>query len=98
MHTLLCQAIQARRLVQFTYDGTTRVVEPHMVAQNEADHYALSAWWISGHSDSGAPHRWREYLLSEMSGVVVLEQPFAGPRPGYKPSGGQKFHRVVCML
>jgi len=69
-----------------------------MVAKNEAEHYALSAWWVSGDSESQDSPRWREYLLSDMSSVVILEQTFAGPRPGYRPSGGLRFRAVVCRF
>jgi hypothetical protein len=39
----LCQAIRTRNVVQFFYDGGLRVVEPHMVAYNQAGHLSLSA-------------------------------------------------------
>jgi len=97
MNTTICQAIKAKRLVQFSYDGGTRVVEPHMVASNEAGHYALSGWFVRGHSKSGG-QGWREYLLSDISSLSVLDETFAGARPGYNPSGGKKFPTVFCRL
>jgi len=33
----ICQAIRERRLLQFYYDGGTRVVEPHQLAYNERE-------------------------------------------------------------
>ena len=94
----LCGAIQQMRLVQFWYDGGNRTVEPHMVAVNEAGHVALSAWFVSGYSESGGGQGWREYLLSEIGSLSVLNDQFSGPRPGYKPDGGKKFTRVICGL
>jgi len=97
MHDTLCEAIRLRRLVEFHYGGATRVVEPHMVARNEAGHYALSGWFVRGGSSSGG-QGWREYLLSDLTMLRVLDETFAGPRPGYNPTGGQKFPIVHCRL
>jgi predicted DNA-binding transcriptional regulator YafY len=98
----LCSAIASKNLVQFYYSGDaapgTRTVEPHMVAYNRAEHLALSAWFLSGASESQEGQGWREYLLSQITGVNVLPQTFSGPRPGYKPDGGKTFHNVQCRL
>ncbi len=98
MRDIICQAIQTRCLLQFSYEGATRVVEPHMLAYNSANHLALSAWWIRGYSESGASTRWREYLLSEMRLASVLQEQFSGSRPGYNRTGGKSFHNVICAL
>src|SRR5271157_4583661 len=99
---VLCAAIQNHHLVQFYYSGDNapgvRIVEPHMVAYNRRDNLALSAWFLSGASESQEGQGWREYLLSEMSSVVELTQKFVGPRFGYKPDGGKTFHNVQCAL
>ena len=98
----LCDAIQTKNLVQFYYKETDnpgyRTVEPHMVADNPNNHRALSAWYLRGASESGEEPYWREYLLSEIIQVTVLEQEFSGPRPGYDPTGGERFHNVQCAL
>jgi predicted DNA-binding transcriptional regulator YafY len=98
----LCQAIRNKHLVQFYYTGDkehgTRIVEPFMVAYNKAEHLALSAWYLSGVSQSEIGQWWREYLLSEMTQIIELEQQFSGVRPGYKPDGGKSFHNVQCAI
>jgi hypothetical protein len=100
--TSLCGAINSRNLVQFHYTGETipgtRVVEPHMVAYNRKNHLALSGWLVGGVSGSQEDDGWREYLLTEISSLVVLPERFVGPRPGYKPGGGKAFHSVQCEL
>lgn len=92
------QAIAEKRLVQFVYKGEVRVVEPHMLAHNELNHLSLSAWWVGGYSQSGASPHWREYLLSEISGVHLLTGTFEKPRPGYKRDGGRKFHDILAAV
>jgi len=97
----LCQAIQNMNLVSFYYNDQSpgyRTVEPHMVAYNSADALALSAWYLRGASESHDGEGWREYLLSEMRSVTVLQEQFQGPRRGYKRSGGKMFHNVRCAL
>lgn len=98
MNAKLCTAIKEMRVIEFNYDGARRVVEPHMVATNQAGHPALSGWFVRGTSISGSGQGWREYLLSEISDLVILDETFAGPRPGYNPSGGKKFPVVHCCL
>ena len=94
----LSQAIAEMRLVQFVYKGEVRIVEPHMLAHNQLDHLALSAWWVGGYSQSGSSPHWREYLLSEISGVQILSGTFVEPRPGYKRDGGSKFHDILVAV
>jgi hypothetical protein len=98
---VICEAIKQRLLIQFYYTGDkvagTPVVEPHMVAYNRRDHLALSAWFLGGATESGGVG-WREYLLQEMSDIVMLNEQFGGPRPGYRSDGGKTFHNVQCAL
>lgn len=98
----LCRAISLHRTVEFYYRGTdrpgTRTVEPHMIASNDLNHLALSAWFLHGRSASQEGPGWREYLLSDISNVVVLNETFIGTRPGYQPTGGKTFHNVRCAL
>jgi hypothetical protein len=75
-----------------------RIVEPHMVAYNSANHLILSAWLVDGISESQSSPPWREYLLSAMDSLSVLDEQFSGSRPGYKPDGGKMFHSVQCAL
>ena len=98
----LCLAIREKHLVKFNYfrDAVSgvRIVEPHMVAYNESNQLSLSAWFISGASESQAGPGWREYLVPYMTDVMLLPEKFLQPRPGYKPDGGKKFHSVQCGL
>ena len=44
MNVVVCDAIRARRLLRFVYDGYERVVEPHLYGVNTAGHETLSGW------------------------------------------------------
>lgn len=98
----ICAAIQARRLIRFYYSGDDapgiRLVEPHMLAYTTKDNLALSAWFLGGASESAEGQDWRDYLIDNMSDLEVLPQKFDGPRLGYNPTGGKKFHNIRCAL
>ncbi len=98
---VLSKAIRTRNVLQFRYTGDAkpglRVVEPHMLAYNEKNNLALSGWLQMGVSGSGG-RGWREYLINAMSEIVILEETFAGPRPGYRADGGKSFHAILCCL
>jgi hypothetical protein len=98
----ICGAIASRNLIRFNYTSDLapgyRVVEPHMIAYNEANHLSLSGWFLEGASESNTGQGWREYLLESVFEVTVLPQQFSRARPGYKPDGGKKFHNVQCAL
>ena len=82
---------------QITQADQFRTVEPHMIALNSLDALCLSAWFISGTSQSGS-QGFKVYKMDSVSQVTVLEQTFTGPRPSYQPTGGKSFHSVQCGL
>jgi hypothetical protein len=98
----ICQAISGRQLLRFFYAGDgvpgLRTVEPHMVAYTRDNHLALSAWYLTGASESSKGPRWRIYLLRDMSQITILDERFATARPGYQRGGGKSFTRVQCAL
>jgi hypothetical protein len=100
--TKLCLAIESKHVVRFYYDGDGvpghRFVEPHMVALNRKDNLALSGWYLRGASESSRGPGWREYLISSMSDIIILEETFQDARPDYQPSGGKIFHDIKCAL
>lgn len=95
----ICQAIREKKLLQFSYENATRVVEPHQLGYNRQDNLALSAYWVRGYSESqDTANRWREYLVELMGAVVVLNEQFDGARPSYKRAPNRIYHSVICQL
>lgn len=97
---LICQAIRELHLLSFFYDNAVRVVEPHQLGINKAQNVALSAYWVSGYSESGdTANRWREFIIEEMSNARILDETFSGPRPGYKKAPNGMFPgKAICEL
>ena len=97
MRQVICSAIAAQQLLAFSYEGSERIVEPHLCGHNTAGHDALLAWFVRGHSESGPRQGWRTYLLTEMHSIRALKETFASARPGYNPTDGS-MRLVYCRL
>ena len=97
LHARLCAAITRRSLVMFEYGDLIRVVEPHRFGVNSAGHEMLSGWLRAGYSRSDPAGGWRNYLLSDVSALQVLDAPFAGTRPGYV-AHDPRMREVYCEL
>jgi hypothetical protein len=93
----LCAAITRRSLVMFEYGDLIRVVEPHRFGVNSAGHETLSGWLRAGYSRSDPAGGWRNYLLTDVSALQVLDAPFAGTRPGYA-AHDPRMREVYCEL
>ena len=93
----LCAAIRRRSLVMFEYGDLIRVVEPHRFGINSAGHEMLSGWLRAGYSRSDPAGGWRNYLLSDVSALQVLDAPFAGTRPGYA-AHDPRMRETYCEL
>jgi hypothetical protein len=93
----LCVAISRRSLVMFEYDDLIRVVEPHRYGVNSAGNEMMSGWLRAGYSRSDPAGGWRNYLLSDVSALQVLDAPFAGTRPGYT-AHDPRMPQVFCEL
>ena len=97
MNVIICDAIRARRLLRFVYEGYERVVEPHAYGVNTAGHEALSAWLAAGWSASATEPGWRMFLVDQMRDVAALAEPFPAARPGYNPDDPH-FVRLHCRI
>lgn len=97
MHAIICDAIRAKRLIRFVYEGYERIIEPHLHGINAANHEMLSGWLIGGWSESRPEPGWRNYLVKDMHDVHALAEHFAGPRPRYN-AFDPKVRQVFCRL
>lgn len=86
MRITVCEAIANRRCLSFTYNDRQRVIEPHLCARNEAGHDVVLGYLVAGYSASDAKPGWRNYLLSGMRDVEVLDEGFEHARQGFKVS------------
>jgi len=80
MNTLICKAIEERRILQFSYKGSMRAAEPHAFGRQKNGTDAFCAWQLSG----GSAEDFRLFHLYEVSDLRLLDEQFEGPRAGYR--------------
>lgn len=93
----LAEAIHQKKVVEFRYEGRTRVVEPHAVGVMTTGRPGLRAYQVGGYSESGTQPPWRLYRVDKMGGLVVTSKTFPGPRDGYR-RGDPIFASIVAEL
>lgn len=90
-------AIQSRRLLSSTYEGFSRIAEPHTYGVDGKGHYAVRAYQISGGSHSNESEGWKLFHVNQMTGLAILPSTFSGPRRGYK-RGDKAFRSILAQL
>lgn len=92
MH-IICEYIKNKSVISFTYKGTIRVVEPHLLGYDSNGDLTLSAWQLSGGSGQG----FRDFHVSNISYVTTTNKSFESARQGYN-ADDQTVSRIVCHL
>ena len=85
MNTAICAAISKRAVVDFTYHGGTRTVEPHAHGTSTAGNEVLRGYQTGGASQSGEPVAWKLFAVSEIISFRETGGTFSQDRPGYNP-------------
>ncbi len=76
----LVRAIAGKYLLEFIYKGgDVRVVEPHDYGIRGGVERLLG-FQLSGESQSGTPHGWKQFDVAQIKQLRVLERQFAGTR------------------
>jgi hypothetical protein len=96
MNSQICNAIRGKNLIQFYYNGGNRVVEPHCHGVTTAGNEGLRAYQVRGYSESGNMG-WKMFDLGLASNLVILDEIFTNPRPGYK-KGDKGMSTIYCEL
>jgi hypothetical protein len=97
MNSVICEAIEKRRLLQFSYDDLTRIVEPHLLGRKTSGNDALLAWLVEGYTESDSEPYWRNYVVDQMDFLIVLDETFDGTREGYNPQD-KTMEEIYCRL
>lgn len=97
MKAIICEAIEKKRLLQFSYDDLTRIVEPHIYGRKTSGRDVLSGWLVEGYTESDSEPYWRNYLVENMDFIILLDETFSGTREGYNPED-KSMEKVYCRL
>lgn len=76
-HDTIIAAIQEQRILELTYDGIHRQVEPHAYGRASTGNNLLRCFQISGGHTSDKPHDWNLMNVAKISGLVSSEQRFS---------------------
>lgn len=90
MNSAICEAIRLRHLLNVTYDGRRRVIEPysHGVARDGRE--VLVAFQRAGESGSGQSQGWKAFHVERLSAVADMEVPFIANQAEYRSGGHSK--------
>ena len=97
MNSIICEAIAKRKLLQFSYDDLTRIVEPHLFGRKTSGNDVLLAWLVEGYTESDRAPFWRNYAVENMDFLIMLDETFEGTREGYNPDD-KTMEEIYCRL
>jgi hypothetical protein len=97
MSSIICNAIEARRVLRFDYERAHCIVEPHVLGMNAQGAPLLRAYQLSATSDSHRSVGWKLFSIDGISGLTVLDETFSGPRPGFK-TDDPGMTRILCCV
>lgn len=81
----LCDAINNRRVIRFTYDGLPREVLPAAYGPHvKTRKLSLRGYQIAGQSSSRVPPLWDLFTVKKIVGLEVTEDTFEDDPPGYR--------------
>lgn len=93
MDDLIIQAITERRILSFSYKGTTRQVEPHTYGNRHDGRDALCAWQVTG----GSGTDFRLFFVGEMSALSIERETFEASREDYQ-RGDSRFSHIYAEI
>ncbi len=97
MNPTICKAVRDRHVLEFTYQGHHRVVEPHAHGLSHARHEVLRCYQTDGTSGSGMALGWRIVRLDRIRFLTVTPRQFSGVRDGYR-RGDTDMSPIFCEL
>lgn len=77
-------AISNHQLLDFSYRGFRRIVEPYCFGTDKKGHLALRAFQVGGASESNEPIGWKIFHIDEISNLQFIPNQIFSLRPEYK--------------
>lgn len=90
MNALLCEAIERRRLLEASYGGGVRLIEPYSHGFSRDGREILVAFQRAGASSSGHGEGWKAFNADDLVEVEMLDIPFVVNRADYRAGGLSK--------
>lgn len=90
-------AILGKRLLAFSYNGLSRVIEPHTLGLDTGGRMLVCGYQVSGESRSGSVEGWKFFDLQGIDEPRMLDERSSWPRPAYRRDDGA-FARILAQL
>jgi len=97
MYLLIFEAIEHRQLMQFMYEGFSRIIEPHMYGSDAAGVDLLCGFQIAGTDGLGRHNGWHKFEVSKITDLSCLPTKYPGPRHPYRLAS-KTFKRIYCQV
>jgi len=95
MNKSIIDAINGKNLIEFDYDGESRIVEPHCYGLTTKGNEAIRAYQVDGFSSSGKMG-WKLYDLSKADSISIIDETFE-TRSDYK-KGDRGMSEIFCEI
>lgn len=95
MNNQIIEAIEKQNIIEFSYEGKLRVVEPHCYGKTTAGNEAIRAYQTDGYSSSGKMG-WKLYDLGKADSIEVSDDTFK-TRSDYK-SGDKGMSEIYTEI
>jgi len=100
-NSVICQAIEELRIIEFTYEDKARnvhnrVVEPYAYGKTRRGNEALRGYQIDGASESAIPG-WKIFVVAGMRRLRKTNRTFNGTAPGYA-HGDPALSPIYCRV
>lgn len=96
VNDIICQAIRESIVVQFTYKGQIRIVEPFTLGTRSGTlTLVLSAYLIGGYSESQSIPPWRTYDVHKIQNISLTNKKSESYRQGYNPNDS-RMSSIIC--
>lgn len=97
IHQLLIDAIKNRKVLQVSYDGQRRIIEPHCYGIGTSGNNLLRCFQSSGGSNSGKYVDWKLMLTEKILDLSVSNDVFSSARNGYR-RGDRAMRHIYAEL
>jgi|TARA_B110000116_G_C16696714_1_gene517829 hypothetical protein len=98
MKELITKAITKRIVIQFEYDGFTRIVEPFALGIHETTkNTVLRCYQIGGYFESKKTIPWRLYDVYLMNSLQLVKKEASSSREYYNPKDKDMSFVICCV-
>ncbi|MBN1693348.1 MAG: hypothetical protein JW845_07330 [Dehalococcoidales bacterium] len=97
MNQIICDAINNRKILMFTYHTHPRVIQPHAYGLSLRRHEVIRGYQVGGTSGSGRIPCWRLFEVNEIIALIVTQEHFLSEANGYA-RGDKDISTIFCEL